>query len=800
VTVRFSVDAGVRARIGEITVTGEVPEGNARLLSDLHLASGQPWDATRVNERKERSIERLKSRGYYQAALTVRSQPRPDSRTVDVAVDLQTGPLVELVFEGDPLPRERIDALVPVKREGSADEDLLEDSKRRIEEYLQNQGYWKAAVEYRRTEAAGRLRVVFTIAHGQRYLVADVEFAGVSAVPVADIRALTSTRAGAPFRQRTLDADVAAITQWYRERGYADAKASASVEASEPPADRQSEAGAAFLLVRVTVDEGRVTRVGTVTLQGAHAVQASVLEGELKLKAGAPFYRPQLAADRSALVRAYQNRGYREVAVSVQTLPDSDRQTIDIVYRIDEGVQALVDHVIVVGNTRTKTETIERAIQLKPGDPVALDALFEAQRRLTILGLFRRVRIEDRALPGESARDIVVAVDEAPATTLSYGGGFEASRRLLREADGTAVESIDVAPRAFVDIGRRNLWGKNRSVNLFSRASFRRSNASTATNQEGTFGFNEYRVVGSYREPRVFGWNADGQISAYIEQEIQTSFSYRRNGINADLTRRLSGDLTLIGRYTYDNTSLFDEQFNPSDQPLIDRLFPQVRLSIVSGTLARDTRDDPLDPTRGTFTTMTGSLAARALGGEVGFVRSYGEAFYYRRLPTSRRLVVVTGARLGLAGGFAREVTTTGPGGEPITTTVDDLPASERFYAGGGTTVRGFSQDRLGAEGTIDQDGFPTGGNAVLIANNELRFPIWRSVGGVAFLDAGNVFLKASTIDLGEIRGAVGFGLRYRSPVGPLRVDIGFKLDRQVSANGTRERGYVVHIGLGQAF
>jgi len=179
-----------------------------------------------------------------------------------------------------------------------------------------------------------------------------------------------------------------------------------------------------------------------------------------------------------------------------------------------------------------------------------------------------------------------------------------------------------------------------------------------------------------------------------------------------------------------------------------------------------------------------------------------------RRLPGRRRVVFAGGVRVGLAAGFERTVPVededgnpvTGPDGQPLVQTVDDLPAAERFYAGGATTVRGFSQDRLGDTGTIDRDGFPTGGNGLVVLNAELRVAVWRSVGAAAFVDSGNVFLRVADIDVGRFRTTVGGGLRYKSPFGPLRVDAGFKLDRQVSANGTLERPYVVYVSLGEAF
>ncbi len=192
----------------------------------------------------------------------------------------------------------------------------------------------------------------------------------------------------------------------------------------------------------------------------------------------------------------------------------------------------------------------------------------------------------------------------------------------------------------------------------------------------------------------------------------------------------------------------------------------------------------------------------------MGFLKGFGEAFVYHRLPGPRQIVAAAGARVGLARGFDRTATrlsedgtpVIGPDGQPVEDVVSDLPASERFFAGGDTTVRGFARDSLGAPGTIDPNGFPTGGNAMIIFNAELRTPIWNDVGGVVFVDTGNIFRRVSEVDFGLLRASAGFGLRYKSPLGPVRVDVGFKLDDKQPVPGRTEQGYAIHFSLGQAF
>jgi outer membrane translocation and assembly module TamA len=209
-----------------------------------------------------------------------------------------------------------------------------------------------------------------------------------------------------------------------------------------------------------------------------------------------------------------------------------------------------------------------------------------------------------------------------------------------------------------------------------------------------------------------------------------------------------------------------------------------------------------LDPERGMLVSTEGSVFARALGGQVGFMKSYSQALWFRRLPGPRRIVLATRFAIGLADGFERETQPTDEEGNPIEgppIIVEDLPASERFFAGGDTTIRGYALDTVGAPNTISDEGFPTGGNAVVILNAEFRVPVWRDLGTALFVDGGNVFRRVTEFDIGELRGAVGFGVRYNSPIGPVRLDLGFKLDRRF-INERLEPRTALHFSIGHIF
>lgn len=806
----FDVQAGPPARLGRVDVRGVSPAAGAELSDDLGLDSGDVYDPVALAARIDEREEEFRQNGYYEAAIQY--TPRLDARgTVDLLIDVDVGPHVTVTFEGDALTRQEREDLVPIGREGSVHEDVLEDTSRRIATYLRDQGYWRAAVEYRRTQTGNEQRVVFTVRKGRRYDVGRVEISGNVSVPIGDLAPRLRVQEGEPFREAALQADVVTIADVYRRRGFADVQVDTDVAELPPSAGEGAQGGATGALsVRIVVTEGARTKIASVAIAGADAISDQALREQIRVVPGDPYYRPDLLAARDILLLHYLNQGFQSAAIRVDATFSPDRTRADVTFSIDEGRQVVIDHIIIVGNERTSAATIERELVVAPGKPLGLADVIESQRRLRALGLFRRVQIDELRHRDRAARDLLITVEEAPSTSLGYGGGVEAGKRLRRsaEAGGQAEERLEFAPRGFFEIGRRNLWGKNRSVDLFTRISLRpRDDMADAARDGRGYGFSEYRVLGTYREPRLFGRPADAQVTGGLEQGIRSSFNFSRRSLDAQILRRLNPTLTWTGRYTFQRTRIFDERFNPGERLLVDRLFPQVRLSTLSLAVVRDTRSDPLEPRAGSLVGIDAETAPVSLGSQVGFAKTLIQAFHFREI-ASTGIVLALGARLGLANGFPREVPVLDEGGnpvldengDPVTDRVDDLPASERFFAGGDTTVRGFALDRLGDEATIDQDGFPRGGNALLILNSELRVPVWRDVGIVTFLDVGNVFAKADDVSLGRLRGGAGFGVRYRSPIGPIRFDLGFKLDRRALIPGSPERLTALHISIGHAF
>jgi outer membrane protein assembly complex protein YaeT len=813
-TMAFEIRAGSRASIGRVDVD-EVDGSGRPVLGGVPIRVGDPFDNDAILRELDRYVTALHARGFYEARAVHTSAFEPDG-TATVRVSIDRGPLVAIAFAGDPLPEADRERLVPVRAEGSADEDLLEDANVAIEDYLHARGYRDARVQYSRTEGDGTVTITYKVARGPRYVVDTVSIVGNTAVPTIDLTELLQVEQGAPYVEAEAGAGAAAIRNAYRARGFTRADVRTTVT-ELPRADDAAPAIDRHVDVRYAVTEGARTLVGSIGFEGHTALSESQLRALMTTAPERPYSESEIAVDRDRIDLEYRNRGFEAVVVTPAISLVENGTRADVRFQIAEGPQVLVDHVIIIGNQRTNTETIEREVLLKPGQPLGYSARIETQQRLAALGLFRRVAVDELRHGGETRRDVLIQVEEAPPTTIGYGGGVESGTRLRPTGDGgQAEERFEVAPRGFLEVSRRNLWGKNRAVTLFTRVSLRsrdivlsREGIRLERPAEGSgYGFNEYRVVGTFREPRLFNSSADGLVTGILDQAIRSSFNFVRREARAEAGLRFSPRYSLAGRYSYEHTRLFDEKFTDAEKPLIDRLFPQVRLSKFSGSFIRDTRNDVIDPDGGTFAIVDAELAPRVVGSEVGFVKTFLQGFAFKRLPAPRRTVLAFGARLGLAHGFRRTVVREdadgepipGPDGQPIVDVVQDLPASERFFAGGDTTVRGFSLDRLGTDATISPTGFPTGGNGLVVLNGELRATLIGSFGAVAFIDAGNVFLRATDLDLGELRAAAGLGIRYQSPVGPIRIDLGFKLDRRELSPGRLERRSVLHISLGQAF
>lgn len=807
-TLAITVEAGPLAIVRSAKVEGKSVLSVSDALARAGVKVGEAYRPALIDAGLDKIIEILRTRGYYEAAVSHTGDViSEDGRSVDVVLSIESGSLVTLKFAGDPIPG-NVNDLVPVRREGSADDDLLEDSVRRIEAALRREGYWKAKAEYARADSPTGTLITISVLRGERYRFDRLEVTGNAEIPTESIDAMVAMPADSVFDETKITRGLAAVRAAYLARGYAAANVTAS--ASELPPLKPG--GEPRVVERITIDEGAPTEIADVVVTGATALTPAEIIAVMQLQRGHAYVAGFVPADRDAIKNLYDRRGYSATVVDVRPqLSDDHRLATIRVDIVSEGPRTVVNRIIIVGNRRVSQETVLAAVKLKQGQTLGAADRAALQQRLAELGLFRRVAITEAPhAGGETGTDLVITVEESPATTLAIGGGVEAGLRARTESidpDNThhLVDKLEVAPRASVEIGRSNLWGKNRSVSLFSGISLRPIDDADNPARDGKCcGFSEYRLIGSYREPRLFNSAADGLASLSVEQTIRTSFTFTKRAGNLQALRRFSPNTSVVGAYSLQRIELKDQHIAAPDRLAVDRLFPQIRLSVFSASVARDTRNDAISPGDGAFVTVDGDLAARAIGSQQGFAKALFQGFIYRRVPSVPRVVLAGGARLGLLRGFVRSAPILDAAGNPVmingveqTELVEDVNLSQRFFAGGANSARGFGLDRLGAPDVLDEQGLSKGGNGLLLFNGEVRTTLSKNIGVVAFLDTGNVFSRVSAIRLTELRSSVGTGLRYKSPIGPLRVDVGWKVG---ALRSTDSRRWEFHFSIGEAF
>lgn len=802
-TLVLDVEAGEQSLVRDVTVRGVAPLSTEEIVRQARAGVGRPYRPRDLESALAGIEENLRGQGYYEAQLSMQASA-VSADGVDLVIAVDVGPRVDVrVVPAGALPGS-LDELVPLRRFGSADQDLLEDSRSRIERALRADGYWRASAPFTsRIENDGALVVItFEIARGPRYYVERVELPQAQALPSSELRRLLDVDPGDVFDEDAFLAGLARVVDAYRRAGYYTVRAEPTYESSgEPTASR------ATVVLHPTITEGPAGRLSGVTVavdEGA-TVAASDITGVMVSRIGQPYVEENAARDQAAIRTLYFDRGFPSADVTVEPSFANDGHDVALNVRVREGARVFIGQISVIGNERVTTRAILDEMGLTLGQPAGTTALEDARRRLAEMGVFRRITISmaDRA-PGDTSGHLIVNVAEAPATTIGIGGGLEGSRRTVN-----ANDRLEFAPRGFFDITRRGLGGRNRSLSFFTRVSLKRDAPDPGEGGPGddgrNFGFTEYRVAGTYQERRAFRTNTDLLIGVASEQARRTSFDFVRQRFNAEALRPLSRSVNLSGRYSLEFTELdILDDISEDDRPLIDRLFPQVRLSILSTGLSWDRRDNLVDPTRGTFITSDLEAAARSLGSEVGYVKGFFQASAFRRLDDAARTVLAMRGMAGVARGFERTVEVVDDRGDVVTEVVQDLPASQRFYAGGATTVRGFQLDRLGVEAILTPDGLSRGGNGILVLNVEIRRLVaqlfGRDLGVVAFVDGGNVWARARDVNLAQLRVAPGFGVRYDSPLGPLRLDFGFKAARETYANGRRENGWEYHLSIGEAF
>ncbi len=819
----FHVVSGPRARIGKVEVAGDSGMAVEKFRRHAHLRTGAHVDHDTVNRALDGVLKHYQKQERLEADVKLESQDYvAASRTVNYRFSANPGPVVHVEVEGASLSDERVRRMIPIYEEGAVDEDLLNEGNRRLRDYYQRLGHFDVKVTHREEQGeAGALRILYTVHLGPSRRVERVRVAGNRYFDSATLKDLLSVHAAGPldrhgaYSQALVAADVSALEAVYRNNGFSQIKVTpltspSSSAASTPGADPPGRGRTRGLEVTYQIDEGPQMRVGTVEIEGNAHLGTGLLTPLLNTESGQLLSPRNLAGDRDALLTTYLSRGFNQVAVDVAQQPQpGNPNLVDVTFRIHEGEQVFVRDVLLTGIHYTRMQTVASAITLHADEPLSQASLLDTQRNLYEFALFNEVNTSVINPDGaEPYKTVLIHAIEARRWALTYGFGFEAQTGQPENncagafAGGVACNpngKTGVSPRVIADITRNNLFGREQSASFTA-----------------TYGLLEQRIQLLYQIPhfegfRNFGLNISGgyansqDVTTYVASRLDSSFRWSQS---FDPGAVLSPANTIVYEYNFRRVKVAagSLQVYPG---AIAELATAVRVAGPSFTWIRDTRDSAMDAHSGTYTSFQEFLSESHFGAEAEFNRiDVSNASYYGF--DKDRIVLARNTRYGQVRSF-------GSGFSEL------IPLPERLYAGGPISLRGFS---VNAAGPRDPEtGYPIGGAGALINSTELRLPpptlpwLGNSVSFVLFHDMGNVFTNAGDAwesalrfhqpnqdackvltpgsatnpptptgpststgvqgkcDFNYFSHAPGIGLRYHTPVGPIRFDFSYNLN-----------------------
>lgn len=714
----------------------------------------------------------------------------PGSNRVDITFDVALGPRVTIRLAGAHVSKRTLRRLIPIYDESSVDQDLVDEGDRNLRSYFQTKGYFDVTVDSKIDKSDGMVSVAYEVSRGARHHQKGVYFSGNQHFTDRQLKARVSIKKGflfshGKFSEELLTKSVNSIEELYKDDGYENVSVQPKVEDFEPEVD-----------VTFNITEGPQDKVGTLQVLGNRTESLEVLTKAhpLHLKPGVAFSRKMLEADRNDLLASYLDRGYQNANVRSAAVPAAnDPHRINVTYTIEEGPKASITEIVLLGEKHTKPQFISEITgrEIEPGQPLSEGHFLQGESDLYGLGIFDWASVAPlRPVVDQTGEEVLVKVHESARNTMDIGGGIEIIPRDGNlPVNAVVVPGIPpislgnkfaisqqsyVGPRFTFDFARHNLRGKAETATIGTILS--------RLDQRGFF---------TYADPHLAGSSWSSLLSLSVERTTENPiFTADLGQASFQIDKSLDAKHTqhLIARYSFQRTDLskivIPELVLPQDQ--------RVRLSTFDGEYVRDTRDKPLDAHRGIYQTFDFGVTSKALGSSADFVRFLGQTAFYK--PVKPWLVWANNFRLGLAKPFSGS----------------DVPLSERFFTGGADSLRGFPINGAGPQRPVPVCANPTnqssctlisvpvGGNMLFIFNSEARFPlpIRSGLGGVVFYDGGNVYSNINVRQFADdFTHSVGVGIRYQTPVGPVRFDVGYRL---TSVPGVRADQYFVT--LGQSF
>jgi outer membrane protein assembly complex protein YaeT len=753
VRVRFEVRKGPRATAGPPRFSSvPAPLDDAALLARAKSKPGKPYPGSKAREDAERYAAAYRRLGYSRAEVRLEDE-RYDaaSATVTPQYALFVGPRVVLRVKGESESVVRAHPDSPWSRGEPSDEDSLQFLKDGLRRTYQERGYARAKVDVTFETTPDEELVTFAVEKGERWTLSRVTVTGVVSLPQSAVSAALQTRARGLLRTgRYVDGEAAAdrdaLESLYRASGFRHARVL--------PPQVTDGASRDTLIVTFRVEEGIRAIVVTRTVTGIKSVPEDVLLPRLAVRAGLPFSESNASDDAALLQSLYVDRGYVDAKVEATARfldpvpPEGER--VDVLYAVTEGRPVVFGKTILRGNRRTRPFIVEDRLANKEGSPFSLTKLLETQQSLARLGIFQKIELSTFPTDPETlSRAVLVTVSEARPWSLTYGVGAEYAPQ---------APSTQLSARLSLGVSYNNLFGRALEVS-----------------GEGRISNRDPRVILSARDRSLFGGKIPISLAAYRTSDYFSDIQVKRTGGFLQGEYRPSPTLRTGLRYQYELVSPSSDPGLGADQ----RLNQPSRISSVAGGVTWDRRNDPLNPSAGTFLAADVKYAFPFLAADADFLKALLQAALYRPYGATRLVFSVRGGVI-----WNYQACDVVPRDPALCSPNLIVPVPERLFAGGASTHRAFARDNLGIPGqTLNADGVGVGGTVQLVANAEWRIPVASSFEVALFFDIGNVWADPKSVDLSLLRSGGGFGLHYQTPVGPIRLEYGLKLDRKPGEN-----------------
>jgi outer membrane protein assembly factor BamA/autotransporter translocation and assembly factor TamB len=733
-------------RVSRVDLSGDLVLPEARVRGALDLAPGDRFDFVRWQTDRDRLDALYRAEGYLTARIAAR-RASVAGAGVTLTYEIGVGPRTRIEVTGIELDAALRTEIETAWAQSVFDDFLLEEAAQVVRRRLARDGYLQPSIDARVSEAERTTTLAIAVDRGTRSITTTVRVEEVPGsgspgrTPLAETivthLAERGLIAGAVSDPGAVEREVTSVL---RMRGHLGARVSTGAPLFE----------GTTAVLPLTVEAGPAYTVTSVRFEGASVLPEEGLRKAAALDASTPYDPGLVAAARDRLVALYRREGFASASVTARPTVRTEAASADVAFVVAEGRRHVLGDVVVSGNRAIDADVIARAIDLAPGAPLRTDEVMRARTRVFDTGLFRRIDITSEPMEATEASVPVrlrASVEEWPAARLRYG--FV----VAEERPAASHEGRDLVPGFAADLTRRTLFG--RAIAVGGAVEVQRR---------------DREVRGFLTAPTLLGWPIQSSMSVSRTRRTiaESSRIDDRNGVSWEQQFPFVPGLELSYGYRFERsrTEL------PRD-PIIGSL-PAIVLNIarLNATASWDRRDDPSDTARGAFVSSNLEFAPESLGSDIRFIRQLSQAYFFQ---PRRRVVLASAARVGVV----------------VPLSGQDLILSERFFAGGSRTVRGFTEDGVGPR---DFFGDPAGGQLMIVLNQEARVPVSRWLRGVAFVDAGNVFTRPRDASLRDLVGSVGVGVRVPTPFALLRADYARP------AWGTDRKGGRWTFGIGQAF